>query len=356
MAAFQFKHVRIESYAYCVPPQKITSSELENQMAAIYDRLQIPFGTLEKLTGIESRYFYDSSTKPSTAATEAGKMALDKMKFGREKIGAIFNCSVTRDNFEPATACVVHANLGLGKNAFALDLSNACVGFSNGLVTLASMIECGAIEAGLIVSGENGKYLVEDTLNCLNSRKDITKTELLNFLPVFTLGSAAVAMVLCHERIASTSHQLLGSVMQTSSELHDLCVGNGDHAHALVASGQKMLMTTQANKLISSAASLSKENWQQFSAKFGWKKEEIDHLIAHQVGKKGNGNEQFFKTFDIDLKKEFSVYKRFGNTASCALPKTLMIAADEQRFKEKDKILLAGYGSGLNTIFSGVIW
>ncbi|MFM1849010.1 MAG: hypothetical protein RL417_2484, partial [Pseudomonadota bacterium] len=58
MVPFHFEHVCIESYALNLPTRKIPSAELEERLAPVYERLQIPFGTLEKISGVSSRYFW----------------------------------------------------------------------------------------------------------------------------------------------------------------------------------------------------------------------------------------------------------------------------------------------------------
>ena len=59
---------------------------------------------------------------------------------------------VCREQFEPATACAVAADLGISPDAAVYDLSNACLGVLNGIVDVANRIELGQCRAGLVVS------------------------------------------------------------------------------------------------------------------------------------------------------------------------------------------------------------
>jgi len=70
---------------------------------------------------------------------------------------------------EPATATVVHHALGLPSTATIFDISNACLGFVNGMVTLANMIEWGrssghrrACESGARMTDATIKHLLQD--------------------------------------------------------------------------------------------------------------------------------------------------------------------------------------------------
>lgn len=353
MLPFRYNHVCIESYAFIQPPHEVSSLEIEDKLAALYKRLKIPFGTLEKLSGIKFRRFFDRDQTPSSVATLAGQRALDQIGFDRDQIQSVFNCSVTRDYFEPATASLVHKNLGFNEDSMSMDITNACLGFSNGMVTLANMIELGAVKAGLIVSGENLSRITDATMRKLIEDDDITRDELLKLMPTFTLGSGAVAMVLCHDSIATQKHRILGSVSRAASEYNDLCIGNGDFCF-LQEEGLNPIMETQSHKLMAAAAKLGARSWKDLSEVVGWTRETIDRIFCHQVGKQVNS--AFYRTMGLPMEKEYTVYERFGNLVSAAMPSALISAAEENVLKAGDKIVLTAFGSGLNSVFTGVVW
>ena len=45
-----------------------------------------------------------------------------------------------------------------------------------------------------------------------------------------------------------------------------------------------------------------------------------------------------------------------SSVVSAAVPMALALAIKERDIKSGDKIVLMGYGSGLNALFSGIIW
>ncbi|MBI1851080.1 MAG: hypothetical protein HYR85_12120 [Planctomycetes bacterium] len=150
----RFESVRVESLAIHMPDRRVTSLEIKRKILPIYERLGIPLGTLERVTGVESRCFWRDGIAPSEAATFAARAALDRVAFDAACIQALFSCSITRDFFEPATACIVHHALGLPESAFVLDVTNGSLGFLDGLVLLSSLIESRVVRAGIVVSGE----------------------------------------------------------------------------------------------------------------------------------------------------------------------------------------------------------
>ena len=85
-----------------------------------------------------------------------------------------------------------------------------------------------------------------------------------------------------------------------------------------------------------------------------WSADDVNHVICHQVGKQVN--DAFYRTVGLDRAKEFTIYQKYGNLVSAAVPTALALAVPERDIKRGDKIALLGYGSGLNALFSGVIW
>ncbi|MCB0332897.1 MAG: 3-oxoacyl-ACP synthase III [Bdellovibrionales bacterium] len=353
MLAFPFKSVCIESFALHLPTYEVTSAEIEDRLAPLYDRLKVPYGTLEKVSGVHTRRFWDPQVNPSEVATEAAKRALDHIGFDREHIGAVFNTSVTRDFFEPATSALVHGNLELPETVIAIDITNACIGFSNGMQLLGNLIESGVVKAGIVTSGENIARIIESSFKLVLEDETLQRDDLLRLLPTFTLGCGAAAMVLCHESIATSGHKLNGCVSRTASQHNMLCKGNGDF-HINQRLDLNPIMHTESQGLIGEAAKLGRRMWDDFSKVFHWERDDIDHIFCHQVGKQVN--KAFYKEMTLDMKKEFTTYQRFGNLVSSSLPAAFFTGVDEKNIQSGEKILLTAFGSGLNSNFVGITW
>jgi len=352
MRSIKYNNIFLESFGFDLPPYCVTSAEIEDKLMPLYKKLNVPYGSLERLSGVKTRYCYEPTETPSMIATRAAQTAIENCSFDPSKIGAVFNCSVTRDYFEPATGVIVHNNLGLKEDVMALDITNACVGFSNGIMMVANLIQSGVIEAGLITSGENLFTLTDSTYKKLIDA-DIDRVSFLKYLPTYTLGSGGVAFILCNEKLAKSGHQLVSSVARSASQHKDLCVGNADFCY-LNDSPITPLMETDSQKLISSAAKLGARAWQDYSELQGWSPDEISRIFCHQVGK--HVNEHFYNTMGLPFEKDYCVYPKFGNLVSAAMPSALIDAANKGELNSGDKLLLTGFGSGLNAIFTGLVW
>ena len=176
-----FSRVAIEGMAYSLPPEVIRSVDIEQQLSPLYSKLNLSDGRLELMTGIEQRRFWPSSYKPSQASAEAG-IKLLQHGVNSQEVDLLIHCAVCRDRLEPATASYVHRLMGLGQRTQILDISNACLGFLNGLILAASMIETKQIRRAILVAGENGAPLVNKTIKLLNNGNHDRKS-IKPFLP-----------------------------------------------------------------------------------------------------------------------------------------------------------------------------
>jgi 3-oxoacyl-[acyl-carrier-protein] synthase-3 len=347
MISFRFEHVRLESFGLNFPESLLSSAEIEERIAPVYERLRIPTGTLERVSGVATRGMWSTDVTPSSMATVAARQALERSGFRPDQIGALFNCSVSRDFFEPATACLVHHNLGIPEESLVLDITNA------GMIMLSHLIEAGTVKAGIICSGENISKVVHTTCSQLLGDTNITREKILQMLPTLTLGCGAVAAVLCHDSISSGGHKFVGGVARSASQHHQLCIGNGDFS---VGQGEEIapIMTSDAAQLMIAAAKLGGRAFPDVTAALGWSKDHVDHVFCHQVGRQVN--EAFYTEMGLDFDKDFAIYNRYGNMVSAALPAALAIGAEEKNIQPGEKVLLTAFGSGLNTRFLGFEW
>jgi 3-oxoacyl-[acyl-carrier-protein] synthase-3 len=113
-------------------------------------------------------------------------------------------------------------------------------------------------------------------------------------------------------------------------------------------------METESSKLIAAAALLGQRTWGDLSELLGWTKEQVDHVFCHQVGRQVN--EAFYNTLGLDHTKEFAIYPKYGNLVSAALPTAFAIGSEEKKVAKGEKIVLTGFGSGLNSLFLGIEW
>lgn len=345
----KYSNVTIAGFGYELAPNVVTSDDLEKRLKPVYEALHLQSGQLEALTGISERRFWDPDVKLSEKAVLAGKKALVASQTARRDIGMLIYGGVCRENLEPATACAVADGLGLGADIQIYDVSNACLGILNGMVQIANAIELGHIEAGMVVSCESARQIVDMMIqNLLDTRNmEIFKET----IATLTGGSGAVAVVLSRDSRTDRGHQLLGGVSRGAAQHHGLCTWGPDTG---IPASRPLVMRTDAVGVLKHGVALGIETFRAFRRELAWPDGKPDKVICHQVG--SAHQRTILASIGIDESKDFSTFRYLGNIGTVSLPITAAIA-DERQFLHKDDLVgFLGIGSGLNCLMLGIKW
>lgn len=347
----RFDNVCIESFGYTLPEEIVTSDEIEERLEPLYQRLKLPAGRLELMTGISERRFWAKGTLPSEKSIESCQRAIEAAEFDRENIGALIHGSVCRDHLEPATACRVHHHLGLPSQCMIYDVSNACLGLLNGMLQAANMIELGQINAALVVGTESGRNLVESTIEALNRDLSLTRNQIKLAVASLTIGSGSCAILLTHRSISRTGNRLRAAAVRANTEFHRLCHSDKDDA---IGDGMQPLMTTDSETLMREGIRTGCETFVDFLAACEFQIEAIDKSFCHQVG--AAHRKLMLESLGISTEIDFATLQWLGNTGSVALPITMACGLEQGFVEAGDRIGMLGIGSGINCVMIGVDW
>jgi 3-oxoacyl-[acyl-carrier-protein] synthase-3 len=340
----RYRRVCLESFGYTLPDEVVTTAELERRLEPLYERLRLPEGRLELMTGIRERRFFPAGTRPSTVSIQSARRAIEASGIGSHHFGALIHGSVCRDFLEPATACRVHHGLGLPDRAAIYDVSNACLGLLNGIVQVANMIELGQIRAGVVVGTECGRGLVENTIAHLNGDESLTRESVKNSIASLTIGSASGAVVLCDEELSQTGNRLITATIRCDTSQHELCQSRGLETY----------MQTDSEVLLRRGIEAGVETFHQFLAAAGWDDDDIDRTFCHQVGVAHR--KLMFESLRLDPKIDFTTVEFLGNTGAVALPVTMALGIEQGGLRKGDHVALLGIGSGINCLMLAVDW
>jgi len=357
----RYSRVYISSLGYELAPNVVTSAALEARLAPVYQKLSIRPGQLEALTGIRERRWWDNGQAMSNGATKAARKALQSADLPADDVEMLIYAGVCRDNIEPATACAVAHELRLADSAHVYDVSNACLGVLNGMIQVANAIELGQIKAGLIVSCESARPIMESTINRLLENPDMEMFK--KSVATLTGGSGAIAVLLTDGSYGSQDHRLVGGVHRAAPEHHKLCRWGADNGNAGGNSGNnsgngREVMETDAPAVLHHGVILGSETWKLFLRETDWATDNNDvkniKTIAHQVGT--GHRSAILEAIGIDDDKDYTTFAFLGNIGTVSLPITLALA-DERGFIEAgDRVALLGIGSGLNCLMLAIDW
>ncbi len=345
----KFERVAIEALGFMLPPEVITSAEIEQQLAPTYERLRLPEGRLELMSGIRERRFWNPRTSISGPSAESAKLALAAAGLAPADIGCLIHASVCRDYLEPATACGVHAALGLGPDCWVYDLSNACLGLLSGMVQIATMIECGAIRAGIVVGTENARSLVESTIAALNADKTLTRQTIKPSFASLTIGSGSCAILLVDRTLSQTDNRLLACVARAETQHHALCQSDNDQA----GSAMQPLMQTDSEQLLHAGVSVGVRTFDKLLQQ-GITREAFDATVCHQVG--ATHRKLMLESLQLSQESDFSTFSWMGNTGSVALPTALAMGLRSGAIRPGSHVALLGIGSGINSVMMSTQW
>jgi 3-oxoacyl-[acyl-carrier-protein] synthase III len=336
-ATYRLRNTSVLSVCAVEAPVVATSAAFDERLAATYARTGMQPGMLVQLAGIRERRWWPEDVSIPDAAAMAGAKALAEAGINPSQVGVLINTSVCRENLEPSVAVTVHHQLGLPTSCLNFDITNACLGFVNGIQLAGLMIDSGQVDYALLVDAESVRGLHEATLARLEG-PDATATDVKNQFASLTIGSGAAAMVLGRTDRHPEGHEVLGGASRAGTEHHELCTGdlNG--------------MNTDSRALFEAGIALAIETWHDAKDDFDWS--EADYFMCHQTSTKhiatmaaavGARPEQFPRTVET-----------YGNLGPAAVPFTL--AQNVDALQPDMRVILLGIGSGLNTSFAEIVW
>jgi 3-oxoacyl-[acyl-carrier-protein] synthase-3 len=340
----------VDSIGYELAPVVVTSRELEQRIAPVYQELHLTEGQLEALTGIEERRWWEPGTPVSRGAVAAARKALAASNVDPGQVDAVIYAGVCRENFEPATACAVAAELGVSPRAAVYDLSNACLGVMNGVVDLANRIELGQIRAGLVVACESAREINDIMIERMLA--DRSMEMFTQSLSTLTGGSAAAAVLVTDGSFSSGQRRrLLGGAQESDPRFHLLCRWG---LEARIPERLQQFMSTDSTGVLKHGVDLGLRTWRSFLGRVGWAREHVDRIICHQVGV--GHREQILRAIGISEDRDFNTYRWLGNMGTVSLPVTAAMAEEQGFLKPGDRVGFLGIGSGLNCLMLGWEW
>jgi 3-oxoacyl-[acyl-carrier-protein] synthase-3 len=322
-------------------PVVITSAEIDEAMAETLVRLRIRPGLVERVTGVRERRWWAEGTPLAEGAAMAGAKAMSEAGVDPSAIGLLINTSVSREHLEPAVSVEVHDRLGLSTSAMNFDVTNACLGFVNGLQVASSMIDSGQVDYALIVGSEDVRQAQQETIRRL-SAPDSTRADYLDEFATFTLGSGSAAAVLGRADAHPEGHRILGGVTRAGTQHHGLCRATMGR------------MVTDARGLMDAGVGLIADAWEDAKQDWNWATG-IARYVLHQVSVPHT--QALLQRLALDGMEKVRVPLTFpllGNVGPAALPITLARQVDS--LLPGDRVLCMGVGSGLNTALCEIRW
>ncbi|MFN4260415.1 MAG: 3-oxoacyl-ACP synthase III [Gemmataceae bacterium] len=347
----KYTRVYLDAIGYELAPVVVTTEELEARLRPLYDKLRLPPGQLEAVTGISERRWWEQGYSVAQGAAAAARKALAVTPVRPDDLDILIYAGVCREYFEPATACHVAAEVGVGPDTEVYDISNACLAVMNGIVDIANRIELGQARAGLVVSCETAREINEAMIERLLHVPDLEQFKLV--LATFTGGSGAVAVLVTDGSFGMEQRRrLVGGVARTAPQFHLLC--RWGLLDGNMPSLKIPFTATDSAAVLKNGVELGTRTWQAFLNTVGWIREQVDKVICHQVG--AGHREAVLQAIGLSADKDFPTYPYLGNIGTVSLPLTAALAEEREFLRPGDRVGFLGIGSGLNCLMLGLEW
>ena len=305
------RQVKIVGSGNYLPSNKIENKDLEKE-------LELEENYIQKMTGIEERYYIKDETIEEMALKAVENIFQKNKRLSKEEIGLIIVATTTPDKYMPGIANYIQKELEI-ENCNAYDILAGCDGFVNAFDIASTYIQIGKVRRALIVG--------VDVLSKYTDKTD-KGTAII-------LSDGAGAILIEGQEENKTNIEYFSKIISQGDKNEILTIYNGEKIYM---NGKEIYKyaVTEPVKIIND---ILKEA--------GISVNQVKYIIPHQ------SNERIMKAIANRLKipkeRMYTSIRNTGNTFCASIPIALDQMSEENLLKEGDKIILLGYGGGLNT-------
>ncbi len=331
MAYFKFQNIKISCVASAVPTQVVTGEDF-------YERFgEEAVHKFQESTGVKQfRKTKEHQTASDLCFAAAENIIKTKM-VNREEIGALVFIAHSTDYRRPATACVLHKRLGLGKDCVSFDVSLGCSAFVYGLNVVCSMMQNSDINKALLLCGES--------LTKMTNPKDKSVAMLF--------GDGGGAILLEKTEDDST----IAGILKTDGTGYKAIIAPAGGFRNLNASTEDMVWpdgntrtlyntTMQGEDVFAFTISAVPRTVKEFFAKTETTVDDYDCLAFHQANK--FISQMLCKKLKVAPEKMPLCLDRFGNPSAPAIPMVMCDVYGESSEDKELNFLMCGFGVGLS--------
>lgn len=293
----------VESKSY-LPKKHILNDELEK-------KFNLEKGYLKKRTGIEKRNYIINEKIEELALKAVEQMNKNKLK----DIGLIIVATTSTKMLMPSISNYIQKKLGIEK-CICLDILAGCSGFINAFDIAKMYIQIGKVQKALVI----GVDLLSETID----KND------LDLLAVLSDGAGATL-------IEKNNEQKL---------YYSNIVSEPDNDKILVyKTNSKMNM--KGKEVYKYAVTKTVDNIKELLNISNEKLENIKYIIPHQSNLKIMNS--IANRLNINKNKMYINIQDKGNSFCATIPIAISEMLEKNMLKDGDKVILLGYGGGINT-------
>ena len=301
-------NIHIVSNGIYFPKKQIKNAELEKM-------LNLESGYIEKRTGIKNRYYAINETLQEMAVGAAKN--LFTLENEKQNIDLIISATTSTDMLMPGISNHIQKELGLSP-CICLDILAGCSGYINAFDIVKVYMDSRNIKRALIIG--------VDKLSEIIDKKDIGTAVVLS-------DGAGATLV---EKEESAYQKIYLSNIKAEKDQNNILT---------YRYGQNVYMN--GKEVYKYAVTRTVENINELVEKADISLHDVKYIVAHQ------SNLKIIKAIasrlHVEMEKMYTNIQERGNTFCASIPIALHDMQKNGLLKKGDKIILLGYGGGLNT-------
>lgn len=302
------KQIKIIASGKYLPEKEIANKELE-------EKLNLDSDYIEKRTGIKVRYYAEKETIEELAIKATKDMFKKNKNVDKQTIDMIIVATITPENYMPGIANKIQKEFQI-KECNAYDILAGCNGFITAFDIASSYIQTNRAKRILVVG--------VDILSKYTNPEDIGTAIILSD------GAGAVLL-------EGTEEEKVYSSYITSIE---------DNNEILKCNRNEYIFMN-GKEIYKYAVTEPVKHIKKLLEKTHTELEEIKYIIPHQSNKRIMT--AIASRLKIDLSKIYINIENIGNTFCASIPIAIDQMLENKLIEKGNKVLLLGYGGGLNT-------
>lgn len=328
----EFKGVQIKAITACVPKRKILNDSFGELLSPKELRI------FEKTVGIVERRWADENVTASDLGYAAAEDLFQQYKVSKDEIDCLIFVSQTPDFKIPFTSNILQSKLGLKKETLCLDINAGCAGFIQGLSTAFAFAK--TLKKGKVL------LIIAETLSKILSNNDRSTSMLF--------GDGAAAVIVENDNTEESTSFF--NFFSDGFNAEAIQIPDGGYRNGITNESFTIITDEKGNQ--KSKLNLSMDGPMVFDFTLREiaksiellletaevQKESVDYFLLHQSNQ--FIIKQIASQLQITTDKMLINIQDFGNTSGVSIP--LLICANADKLKKSNKLVMSGYGSGLN--------
>ena len=302
------KNIKIVATGSYLPSNKVDNTTIANE-------LKITEEFIYKRTGIKTRYYSEDETIEEIAIKSVHNLIKNNSQVDIDKIDMIIVATTSTKLLMPGISYKIQEYFDV-KNCMCLDILAGCSGFINAIDIARNYIAIEKTNKALVVG--------VDILSKITDKTDLSTSIILSD------GAGAVLL----------------EKTETDKQYESIITSEGQKGNLLVIESNENIKM-DGKEIYKYAVTETVKNIKQLLKTSNIDINEIKYIVPHQSNIKIMNS--IASRLKIDISKMYINIENVGNTFCASIPIAIDEMFEKNLLKEGDKIILLGYGGGLNT-------